>query len=37
LTPSNENAAMLELFSLGIEVTFQELDANGKAKESHLI
>lgn len=35
LTPNSENAAMLELFSLGMEVTFQDLDANGKAKESH--
>jgi hypothetical protein len=32
LTPNNENAAMLELFSLGMEVTFQDLDANGKQK-----
>ncbi len=28
---------MLELFSLGVEVTFQNLDANRKAKESHLM
>jgi hypothetical protein len=25
---------MLELFSLGMEVTFQDFDANGKTKES---
>lgn len=37
LTPNNENASMLELFSLGMEVPFQDLDANGKAKESHLM
>jgi hypothetical protein len=28
---------ILELFPLGMEVTFQDLDANGKAKESYLM
>ncbi len=37
MTLNSENAAMLELFSLGMEVTCQDLDADGKAKESHLM